>query len=291
VSLLWRDAAQHQVQAAWWNTDHDERDEDAGRTGESMPDRRKRCVSMIVDRHNVSRTAAAKALRNTFEAVSSDSAYHNIDHFDPEGHLDTIHHGHDDYYSHHESRVLHDPGTWEGRKVEQVPIDGGLHATQDWVRPSSMAHNLFHPGKKESNIDDEIGDPDFDPDNTSESEDDYEGEESPEHRALGNVPKFVRRHDGSHEIVDGHHRVMTDVLLGKKHTPGHVLDEGDLDSLARGKNPVDEAAKTRDHLIGSHGYSHSILHDSSPADLRETHEQEHDPQMNTGSQPDHDHWE
>jgi hypothetical protein len=298
MSTLWRAAAAAQLTGAWHNSSPDDLDEETGRAGESMPDRRKRYISMIVDRHNVSRPAATRALKHVYQGLSGDSPFDSIRHYDPHERIRSVGgQGNRDYYSHHEYETLNNPKTWAGRKVEQVPLDSGVHASQPWVRPKSMAHNLFHPGQREHPEEELVGDPDFGPDNDRDMYGDEEeeggSELTAEQRALHNVPKFVRRPDGSHEIVDGHHRAVTDALLGKKHTPGHVISQGELRQLAAGQKAAPAPATIRSnpraklqpeprthsglvhHMMTEHAHG-SWAGEEMPQALQRQHEADHD---------------
>jgi hypothetical protein len=219
VSLLWKSAA-------WWNTDPDDVDEyeeglrDPEETGK---ERGQRYVSHVVDRHNVSRTQAQTALRHVMRHHDSDAISQSpMDYgFASAGNQM----GH---YSPAMTRKLMDPKTWEGRPVQQVPLDQPLHASQNFIRPKSIAHNLFHPGKRQPDYQDEaVGDPDHDPDWDRDEEESSEGE-SPQERELHKNVFFMKRKSGRMEVVDGHHRVATDMLLGKSHTPGIVIHEHEL---------------------------------------------------------------
>jgi hypothetical protein len=161
---------------------------------------------------------------------------------------------------HYEPKVtqtLMDPETWKGRPVQQVSLSQPLHATQNFIRPHSIAHNLFHPGKKEPDTEDQaVGDPDHDPDWSRDEEEWHEeGGETPEQRELHKNVFFMKRHNGRMEVVDGHHRVATDMLLGKKTTPGIVIHERDLaNPTARtSEGPVMPKGDLRKHMLEHHG--------------------------------------
>lgn len=132
----------------------------------------------------------------------------------------------DNYPSHLISKLM-DPDTWKGREPQEVDLTEPIHASQDFIRHKSVAHNLFHPGKKQPAYqDDAVGDPDYDPDQDQEEDDGY-GEESSEGVDHGQV-YFMRRHNGRMEVVDGHHRVATNLLLGKRSMPGMVIHEHEI---------------------------------------------------------------
>jgi hypothetical protein len=298
VSLLWKDAADYQRTAAWWNEQHDFEHE---RGDEHYPPlrtdklkaRRNRYVSQIVDRHNVPRKAAFEAMQHVAGHLDSDYAtIHPSDYG-----FASAPRRNRDHYSPEMTKRLQDPETWRHRPVEQVPTDE-IHATQDFIRPSSVAHNLFWPGHRQPVSDDETGDPDVEPEpEEHDITDDYEyhssdrsPQESADQRELHRHAKFVERHDGRIELADGHHRVAADMLLGKTTTPGHLIHEREL-MRPPGQQPH-AWPMNRDsmqaHLVEDHGWS--------PGDVDENHEnframdRTHDYEHNTWQHKlEHDH--
>jgi hypothetical protein len=249
MSLLWRTAV-------WWNTDPDDVHEfeeglrDPEETGKA---RGQRYVSQVVDRHNVSRSAAEKAVKHVMRHHADDDHRFRSPReygFASEG--DQMRH-----YDTETTAKLMDPKTWEGRPVQQVSLSQPLHATQNFIRPKSVAHNLFHPGKKQPDTDTEaVGDPDHDPDWSRDDEEWHEeGGETPEQRELHKNVFFMKRNNGKMEVVDGHHRVATDMLLGKKSTPGIVIHENDLKNPAAraSDGPVMPKDDLRKHMLEHHG--------------------------------------
>jgi hypothetical protein len=120
------------------------------------------------------------------------------------------------------------PETWKGLKPTDVPTDR-IRPSQNWLRPPSIAHNLFHQGKREATNEDEIGHPDVDPDDYRDDYRDEEtyGEEHPKDD-LGGHARFIQRTNGEYLLADGHHRAGTDMLLGKPTTRGVVIHEDDI---------------------------------------------------------------
>lgn len=221
MSLLWRTAV-------WWSGDPDDEYEyeEGLRDPEEHPkERGQRYVSQVVDRHNVTRGAAEKAIKHVIGHHADDSVFRSPAEYGFASVGNQANH-----YSPQMQAKLMDPATWRGRKVEQVSLNQPIHATQDFIRPGSIAHNLFHPGKRESEQDEAVGDPDYDPDWDADSraEMDDMSESTPEERELHKNTYFMRRNNGKLEVVDGHHRVATDMLLGKSHTPGIVIHEREI---------------------------------------------------------------
>lgn len=225
MSLLWRTAA-------WWNNDRDYEyegdDEYPLRDPNEHPkDRGQRYVSQIVDRHNVTRGAAEKALKHVLQHHDHSTIFKSPEDYGFASSANQMSH-----YSGDMIEKLMDPATWQGRKVQQVALHQPLHATQNFIRPKSIAHNLFHPGKKQPEYEEgAVGDPDVDPNDMQSDEDEWyeEGGETPEQRELHKNVFFMKRHNGRMEVVDGHHRVAADMLLGKSHTPGIVIHERELE--------------------------------------------------------------
>jgi hypothetical protein len=184
------------------------------------------------------------------------------------------------------AKRLQDPETWRGRPVEQVPTDE-IHASQHFIRPSSVAHNLFWPGHRQPMSDEETGDPDAEPEPEPEDvteDDEYHQhdrspQESADERELHRNAKFLERHDGRIECVDGHHRAAADMILGKTTTPGQLIHERDL-MRPHGQPqhgwPMSKDAM-RAHLVEDHGWDPADV-DASHGTFREmdrTHDYEH----------------
>lgn len=217
--------------AAWWTTDPDEYHE-----YENMHDpdyrlrdpnetpiaRRNRFIKHISDAHGVDEKAATGALKHVITRGLG-----GFD--DPTSYGFASSANQMTHYSHSTRQKLMDPKTWAGKQEEDIPLHQEIHASQNFIRPDSVAHNLFHPGKREPQ-DEAVGDPDYDPswDENLHHDEDEASSETPEQRALHGTARFMRRTNGSLEVVDGHHRVAADMLLGKSHTRGVVLHERDL---------------------------------------------------------------
>lgn len=289
MSLLWKDAAEHQLTAGWWNEQHDLEHEQGDfpvrDPAEKLKARRNRYVSQIVDRHNVPR-------KNAFEAMM-----HVAGHL--EGNTSTEHPSEygfasapgfsRDHYSHEMTRRLQDPATWRDRPVEQVPTDE-IHATQSFIRPSSVAHNLFWPGHRQSWSDEETGDPDVEPEAEEHDVSDDPEYSSAEERELHRHAKFVERSNGRIELADGHHRVAADMLLGKATTPGHLITEREL-MRAPGQQLHDwpmNAGSMKAHLVAHHGWDPGDVdnHHGSFREMDRTHDSEH---LNWQHKLGHDH--
>lgn len=222
MSTLWVRAM------AWFDNDIDHEYEEGLRPeGETLPERGNRYVRQIAQTHGVPEEHArnvAKTLLGHVKGGTSDPRAYGFSSAaeDRQGH-----------YSIPQTRALMDHRTWAGKKPEQVDISQGVHATQNYVDPNRVAHNIFHPGKKAPWYEHHAtGDPDYDPAWDGDEDEDGSGMEmdhdSVQNRKLENHTRFVRRNNGDLEVADGHHRVAADLLLGKTHTPGVVIHENEL---------------------------------------------------------------
>lgn len=256
MSLLWATAM------AWWTGEPDreyEREEYARPEGgygplrdpaETHRQRWDRHVSRIVDRHNVPRENAEEALRAVVPHLRSGAVF-----VQPGEYGFASSNKQEEKWSSAQYKHLQNPETWRHKPVEQVPTDDYIRATQDFVRPSSVAHNLFHPGHYEPGEDEPIGDPDYSPDWDQPEEDRYRGTD--EDSVLNGTAKFLRHRDGSHSLLDGHHRVSADLLLGKSHTPGQVMDERELERAGSGSRKEPEHVRDESligHVVRDHGF-------------------------------------
>lgn len=217
MSLLWTQAM------PWWNNErefeHEGDDEYPLRDpSETLRERGQRYKTQVMSNHGVDGPTAQRAIQ------------HVVKHLD-EGHVwkDPTEYGFassnrgDSHWPMDVQQRLMDPHTWKGRQPQEVDLTEPIHASQDFLRPSSVAHNLFHPGKRQPEYeDDAVGDPDYDPDDTREDED-----PSDDH-SLHSQVYFMRRNNGRMDVVDGHHRVATNLLLGKKSMPGIVIHENEI---------------------------------------------------------------
>lgn len=216
MSLLWTQAM------PWWNNEVEhEYEEDLRAPEESLRDRGKRYRQQVVDKHGVAPEIAQKAIQRVVKGLSQDETWGDPTHYgfasstrQPLSHL----------VDPDKASKLYRPDTWNHLPVQSVSLrDEPIHASQDFVRHRGIAHNLFHPGKQ-APLDEEQGDPDYDPawdhdDSAWESEDEHEHTK---------YPRFLRMNSGKMYAVDGHHRIATDLLLGKPHTYGRVVHEKDL---------------------------------------------------------------
>lgn len=214
--------------AAWWNASRDHDYEGDAQyplrdPNESMVARRNRYIKHISDAHGVDEKAATGALKHVFHSI--DSVFAGPEDYGFASSANQNHH-----YPLDTAHKLMDPKTWEGHHEEHVDLRQPIHATQNFIKPDAVAHNLFHPGKRTASDGDAVGDPDYDPhwDSDFHHEEDEESDSTPEERALHGTARFMRRHNGRMEVVDGHHRVAADMLLGKTHTRGKVIHERDL---------------------------------------------------------------
>lgn len=227
MALLWARTAM-----AWWDNDIDHEYEEGLRPeGETLPERGNRYVKQISSTHGIPEDHArtvAKALLGHVQNGTSDPRQYGFS-----SAADTRH----NHYSTSQTRALMDHRTWAGKKPEQVDISQGVHATQNYIDPNRVAHNIFHPGKKAPWYEHHAtGDPDYDPawdGNEEESSGLEMDHDSVQNRALEGHTRFVRRSNGDLEVADGHHRVAADLMLGKTHTPGVVIHEHELNAHAQ----------------------------------------------------------
>lgn len=219
MSLLWTRAM------AWHDDDRstDPEEVEADRDTRPYHQRRPELVKHIALVHDVPEHAAGKALGVVERHLSSPGAiFANPRDYGFNGHVDSEHLDND-----HPGLMtnLRNHRAWRGMEPEKVPAHK-IVATQSWVRPSGIAHNLFHKGEKQPIYDTVEGDPDYDPnwDSDAHGEDEHWREkDAPGSTMLGKHARFF--HDTAKDryyLLDGHHRIGTDMLLGKSHVEGVV---------------------------------------------------------------------
>lgn len=224
MSLLWTEASHHKISMPWWNNErefeHEGDDEYPLRDpSESLRDRGQRYKQRVMENHGVGASVAQGAIQHVVKHLEDDSASKDPTEYG----FASSSRAHDHWGPEMGMRLM-DPHTWKGRVPQQVDLTEPIHASQDFVRPSSVAHNLFHPGKKQPEAEDEaVGDPDYDPDDTREEDESDHGGEDHHSQVY-----FMRRNSGRMEVVDGHHRVATNLLLGKKKMQGVVIHENEI---------------------------------------------------------------
>jgi hypothetical protein len=220
MSLLWKSAMA-------WHDDDPETDPDGlGEVQGRRPyyKRREDLVDHIADVHDVPRENADRALEKIENHIESGNL------------ADSSHFGFSGYAS-GQARAdaggaeMRTPELWHRAHVADVPLKG-MKASQSWVRPSGVAHNLFHPGSRAPEEDGAEGDPDYNPEWDEDRHreiDDMVGSnygEKPQPKT--DLPRFLKHTDGSYTCLDGHHRVSADLLLGKESIPGRVIHEKQL---------------------------------------------------------------
>lgn len=229
MSLLWS-RAMLLKEAAWWNGEEEyeyESDPDYPLRDpyETMKQRGQRYKQQVVENHGVHPDIAQKAIQHVVKHLQSDTVY-----------ADPTEYGfassravHLAFPAHVEHRLI-DPNTWKDKKPEEVDLTEPIHASQEFIRPQSVSHNLFHPGQRQPAHEDRaVGDPDYNPADYSD------GEEEPEDSSGHDYSRayFLRRTNGEMHVVDGHHRVGTNLLLGKKSMTGVVLNESEIPKRRR----------------------------------------------------------
>lgn len=213
MSTLW-------VQAAWHNAQPGTEEwSEHGFGHETREQRRDRYIQHVQDVHGVDHDTAQRALQHVARHLKGDApqvspteyGFASAPHFGREVHLpDSIFFG----------------NIWEHAPLHVVRLDRPVHASQWFITPRNVAHNLFHPGKRMSLYDDEDhGHPDIEPtswDPEEEDDDDFDN------NGPSDCPRMIRQTDGTHMAIDGHHRLATDMLLRKPKTRARVLDIRDF---------------------------------------------------------------
>lgn len=223
----WVYASLNKTGMPWWNNEREHEYEGDDEyplrdPEESLKERGQRYAAQVAKAHGVPHEHAVKAIKRVLEDVphghgSSPNYYGFASQDDQRTH-----------YSMPQVRKLMDPKTWEGKPVTDIPIHE-VHATQTFLRPKSVAHNLFHPGQKQPWEDEAIGDPDYHPHENLPDDDSEPDYYDPEQEKLHSVPRFVKNKYDEIEVADGHHRVAADILLGKTHSRGVMLHHSELD--------------------------------------------------------------
>lgn len=211
---------------AWHDDDRETDPEQSEDFRDARPyhERREDYVDHIADAHDVDRDVADRALEKIENHTLGVMA--DVRHFGFGGvrHVESSGEG----WNYRSKK------TWARAHVGDVPLGGKVNASQTWVRPMGVAHNLFHSGTQTPISEEHEGDPDYDPswDEESHRQDREEREfYSPGEYADDpetDLPRFLRHTDGSYTCLDGHHRVAADLLLGKPSTRGYVIHEKQL---------------------------------------------------------------
>lgn len=235
MSLLWRTAM------AWHDDDRENEPDQWEDFRDARPysQRRDGLVDQIADAHDVPRENADRALEkieNHSQSIMADSK-----HF---GFSDYV----SDARSHAGNAEMRTPELWHRAHVAQVPLKG-MKASQSWVRPSGVAHNLFHPGTRAPEEEGVEGDPDYNPewdeDRHRETDEMMSHEYGGKPQPKTDLPRFLKHTDGSYTCLDGHHRVSADLLLGKESIPGRVIHEKQLTKAANAAVDSDSDQRIR----------------------------------------------
>src|SRR6185437_9187997 len=197
-----------------------------GETEQDSRARAERYVHQVAEKHDVGPEIARSALRHLSRDLDAGTPHVSARSYgfaeEPHGF------GVNDEFFKGDDRIraLNRPELWDHVPVTHVSTDE-IHASQNWVMPKLVAHNVFWPGKKTSGYDGDLGHPDLDPDDAPQ-EDFSDVAESERHPDLGRHALMVRRRDGRLQVADGHNRVAADMLLAKETTPAKVIDEDDV---------------------------------------------------------------
>lgn len=214
MSLLWVTAM------PWWNGEEEHEYEEGLRDPEEpLKSRGQRYKARVMHNHEVDGPTAQHAIQHVVRHLMDDAIYKDPTEYGFASSSRAL-----DHWPVDVQQRLMDAHTWKGRQPQEVDLTEPIHASQEFIRPDSVAHNLFHPGKRQPDYDDEaVGDPDYDPD---DYRDEPEGE--PQDHSVHSQVYFMRRNNGRMDVVDGHHRVATNLLLGKKSMPGIVIHENEI---------------------------------------------------------------
>jgi hypothetical protein len=112
---------------------------------------------------------------------------------------------------------------WDYAPVEHVDLRKPVHASQNFLHQHYLEHNLFHPGEVPPREREEVGHPDASS-NDDPDDEDYQWHTDASENGPRDLPRLIRQTDGSHVVVDGHHRMATELLLNKPTTQARVLD-------------------------------------------------------------------
>lgn len=212
MSLLWKAAAN----AGWWDA----------RMRADMP-AMKRHRQQIVDAHGVKDYQAGIALRPVYQAMShgrlsqlkaKDAGFASAPQEDENGELKL---------PFDQDHPVWNEENWKHVPETQVSLKQPIHATQGTVSANKVAHNLFHPGKMSppdyagGRGEQDIGDPDVDPDSYSHED----RSEALGAHPVSATPRFYRSKEGQMYVADGHHATAAALLLKKPHITGRVWDE------------------------------------------------------------------
>ncbi|MFE0490215.1 hypothetical protein [Streptomyces griseoaurantiacus] len=206
--------------AAWWSLHRDGDDERLRDPDESQADRMARYRKHIAAAHGVDEAAAGGALNHVLERMGKGMGRPEDYGFSSSAHSNRS-------YRQHTREKLWTPDRWNDRPEAEVSLHQPLHATQHYIRPEGVAHNLFHPGSRPAEWNE--GDPDYAPHRDEDlwHENDEDSGVTDDHLRMFGRTRFLQRRNRL-EVVDGHHRVAADMLLGKRTTPGVVVHERDL---------------------------------------------------------------
>lgn len=207
MSLLWIQAAWHDAQPGTEEWD------EYGHGREDKDQRRERYIRQVQDAHGVDRDTALGAIK----AVVGHLRDKHVQPFaSVPGPMRRV----------HLPEEVDFKEAWDSAPVEDVDLHKPVHASQHWLKGRSLAHNLFHPGEVPPSEYEREGHPDEES-NRDPDDDDYQYYTGNDNGPR-DLARLIRQTDGSHLVVDGHHRMATDLLLNKRTTKARVLDIRDL---------------------------------------------------------------
>ena len=206
MSLLWLQAAWHDAKPGTEEWD------EYGHGHESADQRRERYIRRVQDVHGVDRDTALGAIKvvagyargQTIQPFSSIPRQIGRNGRDLPEEVDF-------------------KSAWDHAPVHDVDLRKPVHASQNFLHSHYLAHNLFHPGEVPPSHQDEVGHPDA-MSNEDPDDEDYQWHTDDSENGPRDLPRLIRQTDGSHVVVDGHHRMATELLLRKPTTKARVLD-------------------------------------------------------------------
>lgn len=210
MSLLWVQAAWHDAQPGTEEWD------EHGYGHESRDERRERYLQQVQTAHGVDRDTAHEAISRVARAMRGGGRLSPVDAgfasqpAPPRKGVDL-------------PEEVDFKDAWDRAPVRHIDLSRGVHASQTFLHPRYLAHNLFHPGEVPPNEGDMVGHPD-ELSNDDPEDEDYQWHTDASENGPRDLPRVIRQTDGSYVVADGHHRLATELMLGKRTTAARELD-------------------------------------------------------------------
>lgn len=203
MSLLW-------IQAAWHNAQPGTEEWDEHGFGhETREQRRDRYIQRVQDAHGVDRLTA-------LDAIKAVAQHHRAP-------VRPFTSAPERAFGKRLPEEVDFKSAWDAAPVKDIDLRTPIHASQHFLHQRYLAHNLFHPGEIPADSEGHAGHPDAESITDPEDEN-YEWHTDASENGPRDLPRLIRQTDGSHVVIDGHHRMATELLLGKPTTPARVLD-------------------------------------------------------------------